>query len=176
MRFSRAPDYFFLLAPNYSHWQILIKLILCQKYMSINEKDSNSVLQEHWHNSKIFPLFVFFLICAVGLWGPAATVGLFIVPAPDDRWWWLWRNWWNEDWQGKPKYSENTCPSATLSTTNPTWLDPGLNPDRHGGKPATNRLSYGAAIRLSYSYSIKQVRQIAVFGKKVHEAQYSGPI
>jgi hypothetical protein len=28
--------------------------------------------------------------------------------------------WWNEDWQGKPKYSEKTCPSATLSTTNPT--------------------------------------------------------
>jgi hypothetical protein len=50
-----------------------------------------------------------------------------IVPAPDDRWWWLWRNWWNEDWQGKPKYSEETCPSATLSTTNPTWLDPVLN-------------------------------------------------
>jgi hypothetical protein len=28
---------------------------------------------------------------------------------------------------------------------NPTWLVPGLNPDRRGGKPATNRLSYGAA-------------------------------
>jgi hypothetical protein len=36
-------------------------------------------------------------------------------------------------------------PSATLSTTNPT-LDRGLNPGRRGGKPATNRLSYGAAI------------------------------
>jgi hypothetical protein len=30
------------------------------------------------------------------------------------------RNWWNEDWQGKPKYSEKTCPNATLFTTNPT--------------------------------------------------------
>jgi hypothetical protein len=29
---------------------------------------------------------------------------------------------------------------------NPTWPGPGLNPDRRGGKPATNRLSYGAAI------------------------------
>jgi hypothetical protein len=27
----------------------------------------------------------------------------------------------------------------------PTWPDPGLNPGRRGGKPATNRLSYGAA-------------------------------
>jgi hypothetical protein len=48
-----------------------------------------------------------------------------IVPAPDDRWGWLWSNWWNEDWQWKPKYSEKTCPSATWSTTNPTWPDPG---------------------------------------------------
>jgi hypothetical protein len=28
--------------------------------------------------------------------------------------------WWNEEWQGKPKYSEKTCPSSTLPTTNPT--------------------------------------------------------
>jgi hypothetical protein len=26
-----------------------------------------------------------------------------------------------------------TCPSATLSTTSPTWPDPGLNPRRRGG-------------------------------------------
>jgi hypothetical protein len=68
-----------------------------------------------------------------------------IVPAPDDRWGWLWRNLWNTDWQGKSKYSEKTCPSTTLSTTNPTWLDPGLKPGRRGGKPATNCFSYGAA-------------------------------
>jgi hypothetical protein len=65
--------------------------------------------------------------------------------APDDWWRWLWSNWWNEDLQGKPKYSEKTCPSAILSTTNPTWPDPGANPGRRGGKPATNPLSYGAA-------------------------------
>jgi hypothetical protein len=34
--------------------------------------------------------------------------------------WCWWRIWWNEDWQGKPKYSEKTCPSATLFTTNLT--------------------------------------------------------
>jgi hypothetical protein len=69
-----------------------------------------------------------------------------IVPAPDDRWGWLWSNWWNEDWQGKPKYSEKTCPSATMSTTNPTWPNPGSNPGLRDGKPASNRLSYGAAL------------------------------
>jgi hypothetical protein len=38
-----------------------------------------------------------------------------------------------------------TCHSATLSTTNPTWIDPGANPDQCGERPATNRLSYGTA-------------------------------
>jgi hypothetical protein len=56
----------------------------------------------------------------------------------------IWRNWWNDDWQGKPKYSEKTCPSAALSTTNPTCY-PEANPGRRGGKSATNRLSYGRA-------------------------------
>jgi hypothetical protein len=38
------------------------------------------------------------------------------------------------------------CPSQ-----NPTWPDPGLNLGLRGGKPATNRLSYGAASRYIYS-------------------------
>jgi hypothetical protein len=42
------------------------------------------------------------------------------------------------EWQGKPKYSEETCPSAALSTTDHTCLDPGSNPGCRGGKPATN--------------------------------------
>jgi hypothetical protein len=37
------------------------------------------------------------------------------------------------------------CPSQ-----NATWPDPGLNPGRSGGKPATNRLSYGAAFHLHH--------------------------
>jgi hypothetical protein len=30
------------------------------------------------------------------------------------QWKWLWRSRWNVDWQGKPKFSEKTCPSATF--------------------------------------------------------------
>jgi hypothetical protein len=61
--------------------------------------------------------------CGVQL-GPLGTAATDwpIVACP---WWlWWWRIWWNEDWQGKPKYSEKTHPSATLSTTNPTWPGP----------------------------------------------------
>jgi hypothetical protein len=66
-------------------------------------------------------------------------------PSVPDRWWWLWSNRWNVNWQGKPKYSGKTCPRATLSTTNSTWPDPGSNPGHCSGKLVTNRLSYGIA-------------------------------
>ena len=38
-----------------------------------------------------------------------------------------------------------TCPSATLSTTNPTRTDPGSNPNLRGERLATNRLIHGTA-------------------------------
>jgi hypothetical protein len=47
-----------------------------------------------------------------------------IVKASNDRWGWLWSNW---------------------------WPDPGSNQGRRGGKPATNRLSNGAAYIFIYS-------------------------
>jgi hypothetical protein len=43
-----------------------------------------------------------------------------------------------------------TCPSATLSTTNPTWTDPGSSPGPRGQRPATNRLSHGTAYLQGY--------------------------
>ena len=44
-----------------------------------------------------------------------------------------------------------TCPSATLSTTNPTWTDPGIEPGFRGERPATNRLSHApGSIRTYY--------------------------
>jgi hypothetical protein len=43
-------------------------------------------------------------------------------------------DWWSA---GETKYSEKTCPSAALSTTNPTYC-PDANPGRRGEKPASN--------------------------------------
>jgi hypothetical protein len=83
-----------------------------------------------------------------GGWSPNGStrhVGHWMAYCTCPGWLWWWKDWWNEDWQGKPKYSEKTRPSATLSTTNPTLPDPSANPGHRGGKPATNRLSYGAA-------------------------------
>jgi hypothetical protein len=67
--------------------------------------------------------------------------------------------------RGNRSTRKKTYPSATLSTTNPTWLDPGLNPGRRGGKPATNRFSYGAALSLVlvYSYESNRHKKISIF-------------
>jgi hypothetical protein len=45
----------------------------------------------------------------------------------------------NRSTRGKP------YPSATLSTTNPTWTDPGSNPSLRGERSVNNRLSHGTA-------------------------------
>jgi hypothetical protein len=63
--------------------------------------------------------------------------------------WWRWavffyqvlqamEHQWNEIDRGKLTTRRKTCPSATLSTTNPTWTDPESNPGlRNGGRRLT---------------------------------------
>jgi hypothetical protein len=48
---------------------------------------------------------------------------------------------WNKIDRGKPKYlgEGGDYPSATLSTTNPTWTDLGLNLGLHGKLPGSYR-------------------------------------
>jgi hypothetical protein len=43
------------------------------------------------------------------------------------------------EWQGNSKYSENTCPSAALTSTDATLIGAGSNLGCRGGKPANNR-------------------------------------
>jgi hypothetical protein len=131
-------------------------------YIEIIDGKCNACLYAKWHlpwpaiNVRIMAVLEirptercrYFFNSHSGRWSPSGCTrqdGHWMAYCTCPRWLWWWRIWWNEDWQGKPKYSEKTCPSATLSTTNPTWPDPGLNPGRRGEKPASNRLSYGAA-------------------------------
>jgi hypothetical protein len=57
--------------------------------------------------------------------------------------WWAWSSWWNENWQG----NRSTRRKPALVPICPPQIPPdlGSNPGRRGGKPANNRLSYGAA-------------------------------
>jgi hypothetical protein len=76
-------------------------------------------------------------------WGEAQStwfIGHYFAYCTTHGWWWWW--WWwlvwssrRNEWQGKPKYSDKTCPIAALSTTDPTWLNPVSNLGRCGGNP-----------------------------------------
>jgi hypothetical protein len=58
-------------------------------------------------------------------------------------------SWWNDIDREKPKKKKRrrkTCSSATVSTTNPTRIDPGMNSGFHGERLVTNCLSHGTAV------------------------------
>jgi hypothetical protein len=58
---------------------------------------------------------------------------------------------WNDVLTGENRRTRRkTCPSATLSTTNATWIDPGANQGLRGERPATNDLSHGTALYATY--------------------------
>jgi hypothetical protein len=71
------------------------------------------------------------------LWPPA---GLLFIPQIYD--WKATVEWY---WRENRRTRRKTCPSATLSTTNPTWTDLGVNPGLCGERPATNCLSHVTA-------------------------------
>jgi hypothetical protein len=85
--------------------------------------------------SFLFPLsfFIYFFIYKVS-WGGVrlSSLGMsatiwHIIPVTDDRWWLVWSNRWNENWQEKSKYSEKTYPIATFTQkSDMTW--PRLEP------------------------------------------------
>jgi hypothetical protein len=105
-------------------------------------------MEFYWMHEKLYCPFFFWMesngVCYywVHYW--------LSIPAPDDDGWrWEWSNLWSA-WQGKPKYSEKTCPKTALSTTNPTRHDLDSNSGRRGGKPATNSFSYGMAQKCTF--------------------------
>jgi hypothetical protein len=44
------------------------------------------------------------------------------------------------------------CPSATLSTTNPTWVDLGFNPGLCGERPVTSANSLNVNTFITFTY------------------------
>jgi hypothetical protein len=70
---------------------------------------------------------------------------------------WVWRATveWYLYWRENRRTRRKTCPTATLSTINPAWIDPVANPGPRGERPVTNDLSHGTALSLTYLYNVK---------------------
>jgi hypothetical protein len=81
----------------------------------------------------------------VGL-GPKRGCLLTLAYYTFPRWYEFGERRWDDILTGENRRTRRkTCPSATLSTTNPTWIDPGANPGLRGKIPATSDLSHGTA-------------------------------
>jgi hypothetical protein len=78
---------------------------------------------------------------------------------------------WNDS--DRENLGEKPATSATLSTTNPTCVDLGSNPELRGQEKTTNRLSHGTAsyglklALIKIKYSVRMEQQIdSVYGTK----------
>jgi hypothetical protein len=60
--------------------------------------------------------------------------------------------WWNDIDRGNRRTQRKICPSATLSTTDPTWIDMGVNLGFWGERPAITCLNHGMVNRLEVSF------------------------
>jgi hypothetical protein len=86
-------------------------------------------------------------------------------------WWWVWGSRWNENWEGKSKYSMKACSTATSSATNPTWPYLASNPNSHSGMPATNLLSYDTAFYV-YMYVYVTTYFVTIDGLCINNCAY----
>jgi hypothetical protein len=102
------------------------------------------------HANKWTELNYYYYLCCYGLrlslwnWASNRTIAY---PLNDTRF--NMGQQWNDADRRNQRTRRETCPSATLSTINPTWAALGANPDLQGEKPKTNHLSHGSAYRLS---------------------------
>ena len=53
---------------------------------------------------------------------------------------------WNDSVRAKSNYSQKTCPSAILFTTNPTWTGLGADSCLSSEKAVTNLVSHNMAL------------------------------
>jgi hypothetical protein len=119
-----------------------------------NKISSKLYTRKSWKKKNISVSNYYFLIrivgeVQIGSIGTSVTSGLLYLPRVIVRMDNL------VEWRlvGESEVLGENLPQATLSTTNPTWPDPGANPGRSGGKPATNCLGYGAVFLSLHSTS-----------------------
>jgi hypothetical protein len=123
----------------YVHWHLFMDAI--QHWQHKQQKQPSWIVEKELHVN-----------------GPKQEGGVGLVPECGclltlayyafPRWYEFGERWWNDILAGGNRRTRRkSCPSATLSSINPTWIDPGANPALRGERPATNDLSHGTALR-----------------------------
>jgi hypothetical protein len=105
--------------------------------------------QEVWDYPPVLwngPILWIFSLKVGWVWYPSVDAYFTLAYYAFPRWYEFGERRWNDILTGENRRTRRkTCPSATLSTTNPTWIEPGANPGLRGERPGTNDLSHGTA-------------------------------
>jgi hypothetical protein len=91
------------------------------------------------------------------------------------RWYEFGERWWNDIDRGNRRTRRKTFPSATLSTTNPTWIDPGANTGLRGERRATNDLNHGTALGIGVTvtpYSLVKLSPLKKYSVFLWKVRY----
>jgi hypothetical protein len=106
----------------------------------------NQSLEDKWSDFILTFILISLFFLKVG-WVPSRGCLFTSEYYAFSRWYEFGERRWNDILRGENRRTRRkTCHSATLSTINPTWIDPGANPGLRGERPATNNLSHGTAL------------------------------
>jgi hypothetical protein len=125
-------------------WFLSEKLEVCRPHINLYRLHAIVYMWSSWLcNCRILLLLFMFISMewdyVSEMWPPT---GLLFIP----RWYMSIKAMAEWYWQGETKELKRIpCLSTTLSITNPTWIDPGVNLGLRGDRPATNGLSHGTA-------------------------------
>jgi hypothetical protein len=143
-------------ARDYTDWAIRLTKTIKTSFIIVDcrfEPGTSRILSitaNHWLATFGWWIYIFSSDDGVGLVrkrGCLLTLAYYAFP----RWYEFGERRWNDILTGENrKTRRKTSPSATLSTTNPIWIDPGSNPGLRGERPATNDLSHGTACWIYY--------------------------
>jgi hypothetical protein len=139
-----------------THNAVIRFCILTGRFIPVNEKEyirlTNSeptLWINHWRKSLFLwrhttPIFFYHYLACEAI-GTAATSGLLCQPRVIVKM--IVEKQMECRLAGETEVLGEIRPQRHFRPSqNPTWPDPGLKPGRRGGKPSTNRLSYGAAL------------------------------